>query len=127
LLELLRPRAKRLPDFVEQARPLLTPSVTYEDAALEKIFSSTEMPGHLAALTAGLAATSPFDEPHVETVVRGTAAERGIKAGNLIHGVRVALTGRTASPGLFEMMALLGRDETITRLNALLTFLATRK
>jgi len=127
LLELLRPRAKRLPDFVEQARPLLTPSVTYEDAALEKSFSSTEMPGHLAALTAGLAATSPFDEPHVETVVRGTAAERGIKAGNLIHGVRVALTGRTASPGLFEMMALLGRDETITRLNALLTFLATRK
>ena len=38
--------------------------------------------------------------------------------------VRVALTGRTASPGLFEMMALLGRDETIARLNAVLAFLA---
>jgi glutamyl-tRNA synthetase len=63
----------------------------------------------------------------VETAVRGTAAERGIKAGNLIHAVRVGLTGRTASPGLFEMMALLGRDETIARLTALLTFLAARK
>ena len=40
---------------------------------------------------------------------------------------RVGLTGRTASPGLFEMMALLGREETIARLNALLTFLAARK
>ena len=127
LLELLRPRAKRLPDFVEQARPLLTSSVTYEDAALEKSFSSADMPSHLAALTAALATTSPFDEPHVETAVRGTAAERGIKAGSLIHGVRVGLTGRTASPGLFEMMALLGREETIARLNALLTFLAARK
>jgi glutamyl-tRNA synthetase len=62
----------------------------------------------------------------VETVVRGTAVERGIKAGTLIHAVRVALTGRTASPGLFELMALLGRDETIARLKALLTFLASR-
>jgi glutamyl-tRNA synthetase len=127
LLELLRPRAKRLPDFVEQARPLLTSSVTYDEAAVEKNFSSTDMPSHLAALTAVLAATSPFDEPHVEAAVRGTAAERGIKAGNLIHGVRVALTGRTASPGLFEVMALLGREDTIARLNALLTFLAARK
>jgi glutamyl-tRNA synthetase len=59
-------------------------------------------------------------------MVRGTAAERGIKAGPLIHAVRVALTGRTASPGLFELMALLGRDETIARLKALLTFLASR-
>jgi glutamyl-tRNA synthetase len=41
--------------------------------------------------------------------------------------VRVALTGRTASPGLFEMMALLGRDETIARLKALLAFLAERR
>jgi glutamyl-tRNA synthetase len=63
----------------------------------------------------------------VESAVRGTASDRSIKAGALIHGVRVALTGRTASPGLFEMIVLLGREETIARLNALLTFLAARK
>ena len=126
LLELLRPRAKRLTDFVEQARPLLASAVAYEDEAIGKNFSSDEMTGHMAALTAALDGVSPFDEPHVETVVRGTAAERGIKAGTLIHAVRVALTGRTASPGLFELMALLGRDETIARMKALLTFLASR-
>jgi glutamyl-tRNA synthetase len=126
LLELLRPRAKRLTDFVEQARPLLTSAVAYEDEALAKHFSTAEMSGHLAALTAALGDASPFDEPHVEAVVRGTAAERGIKAGTLIHAVRVALTGRTASPGLFEVMALLGREESAARINALLTFLANR-
>jgi glutamyl-tRNA synthetase len=84
------------------------------------------MIGHMAALTAALGGISPFDESHVEAVVRGTAAERGIKAGALIHAVRVALTGRTASPGLFEIVALLGREETTARMKALLTFLANR-
>ena len=127
LLELLRPRIKRLSDVVEQARPLLSSSVDYEADALEKHFSSGEMTGHIAVLARALAEVSPFDEPHVETAVRGTASDRGIKAGALIHAVRVALTGRTASPGLFEMIVLLGREETIARLNALLTFLAARK
>ena len=126
LLELLRPRAKRLTDFAEQARPLLTSAVAYEDEAIEKNFSTDEMSGHMAVLRAALGGTSPFDEPHVEAVVRGTAHERGIKAGALIHAVRVALTGRTASPGLFEVMTLLGREETIARMNALLSFLASR-
>ena len=126
LVELLRPRVKRLSDFVDQGRPLLASAVEYQSDALEKHFSSGDAAGHLAALVPVLAALSPFDEPHVEAAVRGTAAERGIKAGSLIHAVRVALTGRTASPGLFEITALLGREETLARLNALLAFLAAR-
>jgi glutamyl-tRNA synthetase len=58
--------------------------------------------------------------------VRGSAAERGIKPGLLIHAVRVAVTGRTTSPGLFEVLALLGQQRTIARLERLLIFLATR-
>ena len=68
----------------------------------------------------------PFDESHVEAVVRRTAAERAIKAGMLIHAARVAVTGRTSSPGLFEVIVLLGRDRTVARLERLVTFLATR-
>jgi glutamyl-tRNA synthetase len=127
LLELLRPRIKRLPDIADQARPLLVSPVVYEPDAVERHFSTGDLATHIAVLATRLAELSPFDEPHVESVVRGTAADRGIKAGALIHGVRVALTGRTASPGLFEVMTLLGREETIERLNALLTFLAARK
>jgi glutamyl-tRNA synthetase len=123
LLELLRPRTKTLLDFVEQARPLLAETVEYEPQAIEKHLSTGGLRDHIAALAAALARVSPFDEPHVETVVRSTAAERGIKAGLLIHAVRVALTGRTASPGLFELIVLLGREETGRRLDQLIAFL----
>jgi glutamyl-tRNA synthetase len=126
LLELLRPRAKRLTDFVEQARPLLAQTVEYEPEAIEKHLSAPGVADHVTSLAEALGRTSPFDEPHVETAVRGTAAERGIKAGQLIHAVRVALTGRTTSPGLFEMIVLLGRAETLARLHALTRYLAPR-
>ena len=126
LLELLRPRAKTLRDFVEQARPLLTASVEYEPDAVAKHLAAPDTRDHVAALASALSGISPFDEPHVEAVVRGTAAERGIKAGQLIHAVRVALTGRTASPGLFEVMVLLGREETSRRLARLVAHLSPK-
>jgi glutamyl-tRNA synthetase len=126
LLELFRPRAKRLTDFVDGARPLLIDTVEFEPGAVERHLGSPDVAGHVAALVDALGPTVPFDETHVEAVVRGTATECGIKAGQLIHVVRVAVTGRTASPGLFEVLALLGRDRTLARLERLLGFLSAR-
>ena len=85
------------------------------------------MAEHVQALARALHSLGPFDEPHVEAAVRATAAQQGIKAGQLIHAVRVALTGRTVSPGLFEIIVLLGRDETLTRLDRLVAFVGARK
>jgi len=126
LLELLRPRAKRLTEFVEQSRPLLTEVVVYEQEAVNKHLTSPELAGHITALVDGLDAATPFDEAQIEAVVRGTATTRGIKAGALIHATRVAVTGRTQSPGLFEVLAWLGRDRVQARLSQLLEFLGTR-
>ena len=119
LVELLRPRAKRLTDFVDQARPLLDDTVEYESAAVEKHVSSADIVSHLEALAAALRATNPFDAVHVEGAVRGTAERRSIKAGPLIHATRVALTGRTTSPGLFELITLLGREVSVARIERL--------
>jgi glutamyl-tRNA synthetase len=126
LLELLRPRAKRLTEFAEQARPLLTEAVALEPEAVEKHLSSPDLPGHVAALVEALRVAVPFDEAKVEAALRGTAAARGVKAGALIHATRVAVTGRTQSPGLFEVLAWLGPERTHARLARLLEFLATR-
>jgi glutamyl-tRNA synthetase len=126
LLELIRPRAKRLTDFAAQARPLLTDTVEYEAEAVAKHLAAPDLAEHLAALVDRLRNTSPFDEPHVEAAVRETAATRDVKAGVLIHATRVAVTGRTASPGLFELLTLLGRDSAVARLERLLDFLAAR-
>jgi glutamyl-tRNA synthetase len=80
----------------------------------------------VAAVTEALRRVDIFDESHVESAVRGTAAERSLKAGQLIHAIRVALTGRTTSPGLFEVIALLGRARTVARLDRLVAFLHAR-
>ena len=126
LLELLRPRAKRLTEFVDLARPFLTDTIEYEPEAVDKHLSAPGLGDHVTALAATLRTVDPFDEPHVETAVRGSAAERGIKAGVLIHATRVAVTGRMTSPGLFEVLVLLGRKRTVERLERLVIFLANR-
>jgi glutamyl-tRNA synthetase len=126
ILELLRPRAKRLADFVDQARPFLRDTVEYDAEAVEKHLGTVGLHDHVRALVSTLRITSPFDEPHVEAAVRGTASQRGLKAGSLIHAVRVGVTGRANSPGLFEVLALLGPERTVSRLERLQAFLATR-
>ena len=126
LLELLRPRARRLTEFVDQARPFLVDSVEYEPEAVTKHLGLPGLGDHIAALEAALRGAEPFDEATVEAAVRGTAEVRGIKAGALIHAVRVAMTGRTASPGIFEVLVLLGRDRVVGRLEALIAFLRAR-
>jgi glutamyl-tRNA synthetase len=126
LLNLLRPRAKRLTDFVEMARPFLSDTVEFEPDAIQKHLGAPDLAGHVEALRHALDTAVPFDESHVEAAVRGTAGERGMKAGALIHAIRVGLTGRTTSPGIFEVMVLLGKDRVIARLDQLLRFLASR-
>jgi glutamyl-tRNA synthetase len=76
------------------------------------------MAEHLQALATAFAELPSFDLSATEAALRGVAAARGVKAASLIHAVRVALTGRTASPGLFEVAALLGRDRVLRRLGA---------
>lgn len=126
LLDLLRPRAKRLTDFVDLARPFVSETVEYDAEAVDKHLSTPGLGAHVAALATTLRTLDPFDETQVEAAVRGTATERGLKAGVLIHATRVAVTGRTSSPGLFEVLVLLGRERSVERLKQLVTFLAGR-
>ena len=126
LLELLRPRAKRLTDFVEQARPFLVETVEYEEEAVSKHLGVPGLTAHVRALAHALGEVVPFDEQHVEAAVRRTAEQQDIKAAPLIHATRVAVTGRTASPGIFEVLVLLGRERTLERLAQLGAFLESR-
>jgi glutamyl-tRNA synthetase len=127
LLELLRPRAKRLTDFVEQARPLVSDTVEFDPEAIEKNLSIADLDGQLAALRNSLGSLPAFGETDVEAAVRGTASQRGVKAGPLIHLMRLAVTGRATSPGLFEVLAWLGRERVVSRITQLQEHLAGRK
>ena len=83
---------------------------------MEKHLKVEGMAAHLAALDAAFSALADFDVASTEVALRGVAEARGVKAGALIHAVRVAVTGKTVSPGLFEVLALVGRPRVHERL-----------
>jgi glutamyl-tRNA synthetase len=116
VLDLFRPRAKRLQDFVEQARFIFTDEVTYDSAAVTRYLNLSVMDEHLSALRAAFDDLPAFDVVTTEEALRETAAARSVKAATLIHAVRVAITGKSVSPGLFEVLALIGRERVRIRL-----------
>jgi glutamyl-tRNA synthetase len=116
VLELLKPRAKRLEDFVSMGQYFFSDDVLYDEAAVAKHVRAERMADHLRAVDSSLHALEAFDPESLEAAVRSVADARGVKAGALIQAIRVAVSGRTATPGMFEVLSLLGRDRVHTRL-----------
>ncbi|HEX3318034.1 MAG TPA: glutamate--tRNA ligase [Solirubrobacteraceae bacterium] len=85
--------------------------------AFAKVIANDGGVDNLAAARRALAAAEPFDEPHVEAALRAVVEERGVKPREVFQPLRVALAGRPVSPGIFETVALLGRDETLRRVD----------
>jgi glutamyl-tRNA synthetase len=125
VLELLKPRVKRLDDFASQGALFFGEAIEYDTAAVEKHLRAAGMTAHLDAIAAALAALETFDPASTEAALRTLAETRGVKAGVFIHAVRVAVTGKTVSPGLFDVLALLGRNRVAVRLAAARRLLMT--
>jgi len=124
LLELLKPRVKKLDQFAEEARPFLAAEVELDSSAVTKHLAKPELHEPLSALADVLSRVEPFDRVRIETALRELAEARGIKAAALIHATRVAVVGRAASPGLFEVLELLGRQRVLARIQAALPLVA---
>ena len=116
VLELLRPRAKRLDEFAVLGALFFNDAIEYDSAAVDKHLRAPGVDAHLDAIAQALASLETFDPASTEAALRALAEAHGVKAGVLIHAVRVAVTGKTASPGLFDVLALLGRDRVRARL-----------
>ena len=125
-IDLVKPRVKRLPDFVMQLRPYLSEHVSYDPVAVSKHLDSPALATHIAALSAAYRGLDRFDAVSAETALRETAAAQGVKAATLIHATRVAVTGQAVSPGLFDVLHVLGRDRTLNRLAELERYLHDR-
>jgi len=116
LIDLYRPRAKVLQDFPRQSRIFLTDHVEFDPTAVEKFLKDETVRGHLRRLADRLAALPEFNHHSIEEAVRGLANELGVKPGVLMNPARVALTGQSVAPGLFDVMVLFGRENTVQRL-----------
>lgn len=111
----LQERAKTLVDMVEQARFFFVERVEIPPALLAKFFT----PSTCAALTAlrqRLESTDPWSVEEIQRAFTNVQAEFGLSLGQLAQPVRVAVTGGTVSPGIFEVLALLGKKRTLERL-----------
>jgi glutamyl-tRNA synthetase len=114
---LLKPRSKRLTDVARQFPMFVADRVDRDPAGIAKYLGDDVARAHLSALRDGLAATTPFDAATLEPALRRLADDRGVKAGPLIHATRVAVTGQTVSPGIFEVLELVGRDRVLARVD----------
>jgi glutamyl-tRNA synthetase len=115
VIDLLKPRAPKLRDFIPQLRTFIVDRVERDRAAVAKHLSGPDIVDHLAAWRDRMASLPSFDAATLEPALRALAESRGIKAGPLIHATRVAVVGQAASPGLFEVLELVGRDRVLAR------------
>ncbi|MGI9183628.1 MAG: glutamate--tRNA ligase [Solirubrobacteraceae bacterium] len=93
----------------------------YDPKALAKTIGTDEGRAALEEARDVLASTEPFEPEPIEAALRAVAHRRELKAGQLFQPVRVALAGQTISPGIFETLALLGREESLARIDAALS------
>jgi glutamyl-tRNA synthetase len=111
-------RASTLVEIAEQGHFYFEPPAVYDPEAAGKLLTA-EVGPRLDRLQRRLADLAPWDEATLEGACRQLAQELGVKLVDLAQPVRLALTGRTASPPVFGIMAALGREETARRLRAL--------
>jgi len=113
---LFRERVRKLGDFQAQADYCLKKEIEYDPAATAKYWRDPKLSNYLMEIAAACERID-FDQPSlIEENVRQLAQLFGVHARELIHPLRVAITGKTASPGLFELMSALGRETVVERI-----------
>jgi len=115
MLDTLRERAKTLVELVEQGRFYFERPSSYEPKGAQK-FLTADGARRLGTMIERFETEPEFTAAAIERVVRALTEELGLKLVDLAQLARLAATGRTASPPIFDVLALLGRDESLTRL-----------
>jgi len=118
VIELLGERFRSLKELVEQGRCFFSEGVIYDEAAVSKYLGSDSVTTMLKELASRLERLEQFEKEAIEKEIRSFVAERGVKPGDVMQPARVALTGRSESPGLFEVMSLLGKEKVLSRLRS---------
>lgn len=121
-IETLRLRSKTLQEMADGAMFYYHDDIVYEEKAAQK-FLKPEMLEPVRQLTDQIEAMEAFMEPELEAAFKQVMETSGLKFGKIAQPVRVALTGKTVSPGMFEMMLVLGRDRVLHRLKKAITLM----
>jgi glutamyl-tRNA synthetase len=121
VVSILGDRLKLFSDVLEAAAFFVADEqIEYDEGALAKRLGSDEARSRLSRFRDLLRAVEPFEPAMLEETLRRFVEAEGIKTGDVIHAVRVAVTGKTTGPGLFDCLTVLGRDRCLARIGRVL-------
>jgi len=115
MIELAQPRVTTIAEFPEKTAFYFGENVEFEEKARAKFLKPETVPV-LEKTQAALSALGSFDEKAIESAFVKLMEELSLKLGKIAQPVRVAVTGRAESPGLFEVLAVLGQETTLLRI-----------
>jgi glutamyl-tRNA synthetase len=119
LLDQLKVRSRTIDDIVRQATPFLRDEIEYDPAAEAKQWKDRPATAELLrAVGESLSALSAWEPAAMEESLRALGEARGLAGGKVFQPLRVALTGLAVSPGIFEVLVLLGRERSLARIDA---------
>ena len=110
-------RLKVAGDILAYADFFLVDELEMDPDAVAKRLATPTARQHLEAFAARLAAVEAFEPGPIEEALKATAEAAGAKVGDLVHPVRVAITGRSVGPGLYDCLAILGREKSLARIS----------
>lgn len=116
VVALVHERLRLLSDAPEACAFFFADVLGYDPKAVSKWFKHDHVPTLLNVAADQLQALAEWNVETIDSAVRAAGASVGIEGGQVIHPIRVAATGRTVGPGLFETLEVLGKDRTVLRL-----------
>jgi glutamyl-tRNA synthetase len=123
IIHLLKERCRVLPDFVSQSVYFFREPENYEEKGMSKYFGDRRAADLLDELADRFETLSVFDEKTTENTVREMVEKNEMNPGKLIHSTRLAVTGVTNGPGLFELLAVIGKERVVERLKKAAKFI----
>ena len=124
-LEILRTRVRSVTDLAMQVPTYLR--VSYDESAVTKAWSTVADAIHVVDLAHETVSAASWDPQAIEHSLRAVAEAQGLAVGRVLGPIRMALTGSVSSPSISEVMQILGRDESLSRLGQAKSFLAGRR
>ena len=126
IVEVSRDRAKTLDELADTMAFFFKDVTEYEEKGVRKHFSKENAVKLLALGAEALEKLDDFTHDKTEETFRNITADMGLKAAEIIHPTRLAITGRTVGPGLFDIIVLLGKEKTVERMRKAIEWIGAR-
>ena len=127
VMKVFQARLYTLKDFCDMGRFLFVDEVSYEGEAAKELLATPDLPNHFGALGKRLSGLSSFEPSAIQEATGAYIKEASISPKSLLHPLRIALTGNTVSPGIYDLLSVSGKELTLRRLSQAAAWITARK